>query len=534
MSRRIALILAVEIAILALIYLYFCRAAGGFGFPLDDSWIHSHFARNLAEGRGLVYNPGQHVTSTAVLYSILLAALFLIIRDPFVSAVTFGLILHFGASVLVYASARRLAIGPRLSIAAAVCFAAIPRLMWGALSGMEVPLYVFLVCLGIYWHVRYDWNAGAKAYLTSLAFALATLARPECAVFLGCSCAARLIDHIRSQKTAASAWRFVRTIPIHVLVFAAVIAPAVIYNLSSYHLPLPPAFYAKTRPADDRHVSRLTHGLQNTGVYLGETVTVLRRDNDPLCLMLVPGLVGCLFLRKSTRTERRVVLPIALALLRIATAFAAPLGPRRSYAQMFCQHGRYSAYLCPLMVLIAIVGVEQMRLLVDRARISKRSLGKAFAGALLAVAILTLGASNWRMAHTYALEVQNINDMQVALGKWAADLPKGSTIAVNDAGAIAYFSGHRILDTVGVVNPEVVPYLRRYKQRQIGLMQYLEERKPEYVIIFPNWYPQLAGRRDILHPIKSIRLRRNLVCGGREMIVYRTTWEGTEPTLGSR
>ena len=34
---------------------------GNLGFPLDDSWIHLQFARNLANGEGLTYNPGELV-----------------------------------------------------------------------------------------------------------------------------------------------------------------------------------------------------------------------------------------------------------------------------------------------------------------------------------------------------------------------------------------------------------------------------------------------------------------------------------------
>ena len=49
-----------------------------FGFPLDDSWIHLVFARNLATGHGLSFNPGDLVIgSTAPLWTALLSVLFL-------------------------------------------------------------------------------------------------------------------------------------------------------------------------------------------------------------------------------------------------------------------------------------------------------------------------------------------------------------------------------------------------------------------------------------------------------------------------
>ena len=52
------------------------RLAGVAGFPLDDSWIHLHFARNIAEGAGFSYNPGVPVAgSTASFATMLLAAL---------------------------------------------------------------------------------------------------------------------------------------------------------------------------------------------------------------------------------------------------------------------------------------------------------------------------------------------------------------------------------------------------------------------------------------------------------------------------
>ena len=52
-------------------------------FPLDDSWIHLQFARNLAEGRGFSYNPGVPVSgSTAPLWTLALGGGVRGVRQP--------------------------------------------------------------------------------------------------------------------------------------------------------------------------------------------------------------------------------------------------------------------------------------------------------------------------------------------------------------------------------------------------------------------------------------------------------------------
>src|SRR5436309_16031441 len=59
-------LLLVAGAVVCLRYLLaeIARLQGGLGFPLDDSWIHLQFARNLARGLGLSYNPGPLVPSS--------------------------------------------------------------------------------------------------------------------------------------------------------------------------------------------------------------------------------------------------------------------------------------------------------------------------------------------------------------------------------------------------------------------------------------------------------------------------------------
>src|SRR5829696_10150092 len=93
---------------------------GGLGFPLDDSWIHLQFARNLARGFGLSYNPGELVTgSTAPLWTALLALLFPLPGDVTLWAKLLGVALYLAGIDATWRLARELDLGPGLSALAA-------------------------------------------------------------------------------------------------------------------------------------------------------------------------------------------------------------------------------------------------------------------------------------------------------------------------------------------------------------------------------------------------------------------------------
>ena len=83
-------------------------------FPLDDSWIHMQFARNLAEGRGFSYNPGVPVSgSTAPLWTLALGGAFAVLGSHPVLAKVLGIgatspeASRAAATRSVHASARR-------------------------------------------------------------------------------------------------------------------------------------------------------------------------------------------------------------------------------------------------------------------------------------------------------------------------------------------------------------------------------------------------------------------------------------------
>src|SRR5690348_13183272 len=78
LTRNLCRVLVAVVPLVAgLIYLRQGIAAQGrLGFPLDDSYIHLQFARNLATGHGWSFNPGEPTPgATSPLWVALLAAL---------------------------------------------------------------------------------------------------------------------------------------------------------------------------------------------------------------------------------------------------------------------------------------------------------------------------------------------------------------------------------------------------------------------------------------------------------------------------
>jgi hypothetical protein len=57
-----------------------------------------------------------------------------------------------------------------------------------------------------------------------------------------------------------------------------------------------------------------------------------------------------------------------------------------------------------------------------------------------------------------------------------------------------------------------------------GVLRYLQREKPDYLVILPNWYPQLAQNTEFFEPIYAITLQNNTIAAGSRMVVYKTKW----------
>ncbi|MFW6115645.1 MAG: hypothetical protein ACOC7Y_01145 [Chloroflexota bacterium] len=467
------------------------------GVPLDDAWIHFQFARNLARGDGFAFNPGQPTAgSTAPLWTVLLAGLYAAggrfpLAGQLLSAASFLLTLGATYALTKGLTDRRWAAG-----LAGALVAVNGRMVWAGLSALETALFAALTLLAIHSHLA-DQQAGRFRLRTAALFGLAALARPEGYLLFALAVADHGLRALASRSpTTSLRTRVARLLP-GLGLFAALVLPTLIFSLHTAGQLMPNTFSAKARfnflPSID---------------FLSLSARYLVLDNALLLPFFLLGL-GALLGRARLLSAWAAGLPLVYAFLHA----------------ILYQHGRYLMPLIPCNAAIGVVGLLEARRLARkrgwRWRGSQPVLGTV-------VALLLVAGTAWRlptMARQLAWNVENINEMHVALGEWAAEhTAPDAVLALNDIGAIAYVSQRQVVDLAGLVTPEVVPILRGPDPTP-QLLALMAERNVDYVIIFPDWFPTLADRSDRLTPVHQVSVARRTITGGPTMVVYRADWD---------
>jgi hypothetical protein len=88
-------------------------------------------------------------------------------------------------------------------------------------------------------------------------------------------------------------------------------------------------------------------------------------------------------------------------------------------------------------------------------------------------------------------------------------------------GAIAYVSRREVVDVMGLVTPAIIPFRR---DGEMGVLRYLEHACPDYLIVFPAWFPAISAMTDRFRPVYRVRLDHNEVAGADEQVVFETAW----------
>ena len=464
--------------------------------PLDDAWIHFQFGRNVARGDGLSFNPGQPTSgSTAPLWTLLLAGVYFLGGDFPIAGQLLSAICFLATLAATYTLGKQLTGNRWAAWLAGAVVALNGRMVWAGLSALETCLFATLSLLAISAHLS-DRATHRYRFRTAALFGLAALSRPEGYLLF----ALAIVDFIVRTRESANQRIFWRRFPVlPALLFAVIVLPYLVFSLrTSGHL-LPNTYHAKA-----------TVGFSLNLDFLSLWARYLILDNPLLLPFYVLG-VGTLFRRASLLSLWSAGLPLAYGFL----------------GALLYQHGRYLMPLIPCNAVIGVTGLlEARKLAIRRGRAGEtKFLRKTLVSALITLLILV--GTGWRlptMANLYGQNVDNINRMHVALGRWVAENTSPDTIlALNDIGAITYVSERPVVDLAGLITPEAIPLLRS-PDRDALLADFMAARGVEYVIIFPNWFPDLAARDDVLERVHQVTLERNTIAGGETMTVYRAHW----------
>jgi hypothetical protein len=117
-------------------------------------------------------------------------------------------------------------------------------------------------------------------------------------------------------------------------------------------------------------------------------------------------------------------------------------------------------------------------------------------------------------ARTYAQDVAVIESEMVDTARWVANNTKPDVlVAAHDIGALGFFGGRRLIDLAGLVSPEVIPFMRDEAQ----LSGFLDAQAANYLVTFPDWYPQLTEHARLIHATGGSFSTSQ---GGENMAVY--------------
>jgi len=493
--------------------------SGRLGFPLDDSWIHLHFARQLADGAGLAYRgagPEAWVPgSTAPLWTALLALGFALPGSPVLWAKLLGVALFV---VTVDATARlaaELGLDRPLQRLAALLVAASHWLVWSALSGMEVALFSALSLWGMVLHLR-ERAAPERPPKSLPVLALAALARPEGYLLLLLAFLDRCLRFrdadgglgVGVEAPGRRVWLG------GVLPSALVLLPTLLFYRLTGGSFFPTTFAVKaSAPAD----------LLPSGRYLRAVLDVLFRSQP---LMLLAAGAGVARLVEGLGRHRRGLLP-ALWLLGLPLAYSL-LAPEAGPV-VVGNFGRYYFPLLPVVAVLGVLGLEgAARRLGPRTRLGRwpAPLGAILAALLLLPQLWGLATGPLRYLQT----VRNVEDGDVRAARWLADrLPPEALLAVQDVGAVGYHLPNPLLDLTGIVEPAILPHLQGsgpadpvYWEKR--LLRYLEERRPDYLVVFPRSYPMLTTATPGFVELRRFEIPDNVTLAGDELAVFATPW----------
>ena len=482
-KRRTLLWLAGTAVVLLAVYQLSCLAKYRMGFPLDDAWIHQTFARNLARFGAWSYLPPQpSAGSTAPLWTLLLAPGQLAGINPVLwSGLLNGLLLVLIGYFLQDLWDRSVNDAHKIALPLiGLLIVSEWHLLWAALSGMETLFYILIIVL----MARDLMTVTPKWFRLGLLTGLLAWVRPDGMTLLGPVFFLAVLKNADAKSRARAGLQAAAG-------FILLFLPYLGFNYCVEGTLLPNTYFAK----------QTEYAVMRNTPLPGRWVKMFFQLLVGIGLPLLPGFVYRVF--KAIRERDWWGIAMILWVLGYVSLYAFRL-------PVVYQHARY---LMPTMPLYYYLGFEGMVAILNKPDpLSITALLKKVWIVTLAVTAL---AFMFLGARAFADDVAIIESELVDASKWVAEnTPADALVAAHDIGALGYYGKRSILDLAGLIDPEVIPFMRDEQ----ALMRYMRANDVDYLFTFPGWYPEIVQQAQQVY---STNNPYSPAAGGENMQIFR-------------
>ncbi len=417
------------------------------GNPGDDAYITFRFARNLAEGDGLTWNPeepGKRVEGYSnFLWTVALAGLYSLGVSLKTSSQAVGLLATELTVVLLWLWSRRfrpVRSDPVLQWVAPVLYAVSPLALMYAFYGLETNLFgmlVFAAIMSIMLSVASPKDRRLSALAGAVLAALA-LTRAEGIAYAG----VLLLVAMAALYLNGAARSALCVLVSFALPYGVYFA----WRYSYYGLPLPLTVYAKEG----------TYGFWRRGLeYLWRFPT----QHSPWLLVLLP-----LWVAWFARRRQLVFKACVVAVLLLCGLVTVKVGH---------DYMPYGRYLMPILaVLYASVAAAMGLLVAERRWAGSSGTIIGCAAAIFAASWLSLLTGDWeyrRRPLELPLSLYSIAGPEperfLEFSKWLGRaVPDGDLVAMRDCGFLPHYSDLTVIDIFGLCNTRVA--MMKYRMRR--------------------------------------------------------------------
>jgi hypothetical protein len=465
---------------------------GGLSLPLDDPFIFFQYAKQASEGHPFSYNTGDAPTTgvTSLLYTLILIPGFWLGFSG-LSIIYYSLFLSFliliGTCFLIYLIGRKL-VSPTVGVVSMLFVLLNGPFLWAVFSGMDTGLFGFTSVL-CFWSFL-SFYEKKRMLPVAIAGALLSITRPEGFIFsilLFSILSINQMTQPRNERLSISQFAL-SSIPLFTGVFWLLLNLILTGTINFNTMVAKSALTTGHSTVLDGVATGIRYSFfllkEVFAGFSGDYIGVLNANSGYTAVYIAPFalffFIITVFPQTAGEVRKKRLGAYTLILLWFFVGVLTTSATRPANDHWH----RYIIPYYPLFLVMVAVGIHHMSQLLS---FNQREAFWGVSSFFLLFGFLTA----IYFAIAYGKNSKDIWLQQIAIGKWVKEnIPEGSVIAINDAGAIKYLSQRYCIDLVGLCYPKIVKSSTHCGDGNGLIYEFLEnlKRKPDYFIIYPSWF----------------------------------------------